>query len=108
MLVTAMVTAVEAQPRAISIIESAYATAPASAPPSDAGTFTPIMPSSARPRSSPPREALLVVDLGGDRQEAALGVVAGRLLNELLGVGEREVHGGLPLTRVRRELGPND
>src|SRR6267142_655727 len=52
MLVTAMVTAVEAQPRAISIIDRAYATEPASAPPSADGTLTPMSPSSARPASS--------------------------------------------------------
>ena len=51
MFVTAIVTAVAAQPRAISIMARAYATAPASAPPSSAGTFTPIRPSSARARS---------------------------------------------------------
>ncbi len=50
-LFTAMVTAVEAQPCAISIIASAYATAPAAAPPYCSGTFTPIKPSSARPAS---------------------------------------------------------
>ncbi len=49
MLVTAMVTAVDAHARAISVIASEYATTPASAPPSAAGTLTPISPSSASP-----------------------------------------------------------
>ncbi len=49
MLVTAMVTAVDAQARAISVIASEYATTPASAPPRAAGMLTPISPSSARP-----------------------------------------------------------
>src|SRR5438105_6386891 len=51
MLVTATVTAVEAQPCAISIIASAYATAPACAPPNCSSTLTPISPSSASSRS---------------------------------------------------------
>jgi hypothetical protein len=45
MLVTAMVTAVDAQPAAISVIARLYETTPASAPPSASGTFTPMSPS---------------------------------------------------------------
>ena len=50
-LFTATVTAVEAQPWAISVIATAYATGPAAEPPYCSGTFTPISPSAASSRS---------------------------------------------------------
>jgi len=52
MFVTAIVTAVDAQPRATSCMASAYDTAPAPLPPSAGATFTAISPSSASPRST--------------------------------------------------------
>ena len=59
MLVTAIATATDASAFAISCIASAYATGPASAPPSSEGTFTPRRPSAPRARSSRTGNALV-------------------------------------------------
>src|SRR6202035_2266024 len=50
MLVTLIITAVDAQARAISCIARAYATTPAPEPPSSSGTLIPMRPRSASPR----------------------------------------------------------
>ena len=77
MLVTAMVMAVDAHARPTSIMASAYATAPASAPPSAAGTFTPIMPSSASSRRISGGISFVAIDGRGGLGDDAGSVVAG-------------------------------
>ena len=78
--------------RVSSSIAIAYETVSLPPPPYSSGIGMPISPSSASSADQVVREAVLAVELLGDRRDLLLGEVADRAPDELLLFGEVEVH----------------